>query len=606
MQRKIQQSVQKGLRFLASNQRADGGFNGLVSADDYKFGKARINDTIFATALILVCLDATEFSKVIQAKATKYLLSHRSQNWSWNYWQRPSKSRPYPDDLDDTAYAICGILAHDKSLITAEARARIAKLLIHCETQPGGPYKTWLVGSGSSDNWDDVDIAVNANIGHMLSRLGVSSKKLEDYIDGQIHDKKLNSPYYIGMVPILYFLSHWYKGGSQAQLARLVLSQIKQKQNSLHYAMLISAAHRLNVADDPIITKRISTLLKQQSQGAWPAHALYYEPPADGKVQFAGSSELTTAFVLEALSLNIGNKPNNINITTANITKPPAVSFYGRYNQEIGKYYIAGTPQIINIATDFAKAFNMPTATPLVKNLNKGSVNGWLAYTLYDDFIDNDLDGQKLPLANLAMRKSVLYFKKAFNNPVYHAFVDRAFELMDSANMWEINNARDEKNLPNYFNLNKLAERSWGQIISPTALLVAKGYTIDSVEAKHLHGFMRHYVIAKQLSDDCHDWQNDLARGHMSAVVTMLLKSCPQNDNLTRQQYFWQNTIIQVNRLIRHHIKLSKKHLNACQPVRNQEPLIKWLTAIENSCQKTEESRQAASIFIKEFSQEVC
>jgi len=77
------------------------------------------------------------------------------------------KSKPYPDDLDDTFCALNALYLFDRKLISGSAYAYIIQLLTKVEKNEGGPYKTWLVSKKTS-GWDDVDIVVNSNIAYFL------------------------------------------------------------------------------------------------------------------------------------------------------------------------------------------------------------------------------------------------------------------------------------------------------------------------------------------------------------------------------------------------------------------------------------------------------
>lgn len=165
MNQTIRLSIDEGLKFLASNQKANGQYKGLISADVQGFHRASINQSVFFTALIARCLSGIYGAEEINQKATHYLLSQKSDQWTWNYWPRQSGGSQYPDDLDDTACAISVVLESSPDKFDANAHAQLAKSLISCETQPGGPYATWLASTGATE-WRDVDLIVNANIGY--------------------------------------------------------------------------------------------------------------------------------------------------------------------------------------------------------------------------------------------------------------------------------------------------------------------------------------------------------------------------------------------------------------------------------------------------------
>jgi hypothetical protein len=579
----IQKSVQNGLKFLASNQRQDGRFTGLVSAFSDQFSKVQVNDNIFATALILNCLSGMPEAAHIASRATSYLLTQRSERWTWNYWERGSGRRPYPEDWDDTACALAGIIGHQAALVSAADQASVAKELISCETKPGGPYATWLMPAHDKQ-WRDIDVAVNANIGYMLSKLGVQSPGLEAYITNCINEDSLESPYYLGSVPALYFIARWYSGPARDGLIALVFRELRHYQSILHKAMLITAAIKLGCGDQ-IRTHHVRALLGAQIEDGWAASALYYEPPQHGRLRYAGSPELTTAYVIEALQAYL-----DYNSRPASDDHKPALK---------------GRDEVVRIATLIARAYKVRLPAGVLRALNEGGKRGWTAYTLYDDILDGDARLDQLGAANGAMRRSLAYFHQALPESLeFKAFVEAAFARMDEANTWEVTEARNLAKLPDYADLSQLADRSWGQVIAPTGVLVAAGYPLTGLEVRLLHQFMQHYSIAKQLCDDAHDWQIDLEKGRVTAVVAMLLRACPLDSLRDRQRYFWEYTILEVNDLIRHHVRLARDQLESSQAIAYRQDLQRWLDAIERSCARAEAGRQAAQEFIKEFNRE--
>lgn len=598
MRKNIQRSIQSGIDFLASNQRHDGRFSSLVSDSRDQFGRAQVNDSIFTTALILGCIASFDDAQHIVDRSVDYLLAQRSENWTWNYWERGSTSRPYPDDLDDTACVLAGIAVGHQHLITPQAHARIARALIYSEAQTGGPYATWLMPSDQS-LWRDVDIVVNANVGYMLSTLGVQNSSLEAYITQSIMSGALTSPYYIGIVPAIYFISRWYKGAAQGQLAELIVAELKNPQNVLYKAMLVTAA--INMGHASLVADlHINDLLHAQIEDGWVAAALYYEPPQNGTVRFAGSPELTTAFVIEALQKYLdATRP----VHNRADSEPQSLSSMYAMRRKV--MVDDNRSDVMRIANVVAKACGVQLGPGVLPALNKGSLDGWIAYTLYDAILDGDEQNHALCVANEAMRRSLRHFRAALpGKEEFIDFAESAYAKMDSANIWELLNARNIDRLPSYGNLAQLAYRSWGQVVAPTGVLMAAGYSLRDPEVRKLHDFMKHYSIAKQLSDDAHDWQDDLAKGRVTVVVAMLVRDCPEAELSDWQRYFWDHTVNKVNKLIRFHLAQAQSSLHANEAIIHPTGLQAWLDAVESSCQRAEQGKQAVLDFIHEFTAE--
>jgi len=519
-------------------------------------------------------------------------LTHKSSQWSWNYWERGSTARPYPDDLDDTACAVAALIRFEPKLVNASAQANIAKSLIACETNPGGPYRTWLVPP-ENKQWQDIDPVVNANVGHMLAKLDVRSAALERYFDECIESEDLESPYYVGVVPSLYFVSRWYTGRCVDKLKDMIARELSRPRlSALERAMLVTAAY--NIGHQAVVTnEHISCLVKRQRGGTWPAAALYYEPPEKGKLRFAGSAELTTAFVIEALTL--WQKSQAV-VPEQKYTPPEKLK--AQYRELL---ISQNAPEVIDSANIIARAGSWRLNSSSLRHLNRGSRNGWLAYAIYDDFIDGEGYPKQLGIANLATRESIRHFAMAIPDDDFHRFVNKVFELMDSANLWELQHARNPLELPRYGSYARLAHRSWGHVIAPTGALVLAGFPLDGVEIATLHNFFRHYIIAKQLADDAHDWLSDLRRNHITPVVALLLKEQSHNNDVDRQLYFWQHVIDEVNSIIREHLGRARALLDDCYFFTDTSELGAWLNTLEKTCAQAEQGREAALQFIATF-----
>lgn len=520
-----------------------------------------------------------------------YLLNHKSSQWTWNYWERGSGSRPYPDDLDDTACAVVGLLANDPSCIDAAGQALLARALISCETQPGGPYRTWVT-SLNDIAWRDVDVVVNANIGGMLDVLGVHSRPLETYISQCIESGELQSPYYVGSVPSLYFIARWYRGPQLPRLRQLIIAESHTARSAMHRAMLVTAACATDCWTQ-LPTGYVSALLAMQHDGAWPAKALYYEPPQGGSQQYAGSPELTTAFAIEALSSWLAIKP-------ATKSKPPVqASSLRAIHQQAVKQMVRS--DVADAAGIMARSLGENVSKLVLRRLNTASRNGWVAYTRYDALLDEH-DASQLGVANSAMRQALRYYQQALpNNKVYAGYIESVFSTMDAANMWEITHARSAHKPPDYKQYRQLAQRSWGHVLAPTGVLLAVGFELHSKEVRMFHGYMRHYIIARQLVDDAHDWQDDLAHGRMTSVVTMLLVDCASASMFEMQQHYWNTTILAVNTLIRHHVQQARRYLAQCDYLIDTAQYLSWLQGLERVCDRAEVGIQQTQLFITAF-----
>jgi hypothetical protein len=164
--------------------------------------------------------------------------------------------------------------------------------------------------------------------------------------------------------------------------------------------------------------------------------------------------------------------------------------------------------------------------------LGAANVWGWIAYTIYDDFLDNEGVPARLPIANVAMRLSLACFEDALPYQLdFRQYVTKIFNEMDEANAWEVAHCRFKvhagtitiRQLPKYGNRTVLATRSFAHALGPMAVLTQCPKNTHE-KTHHIESAFRHYLIAKQLNDDIHDWLDDIRTGQASYVVTAILR----------------------------------------------------------------------------------
>lgn len=211
-------------------------------------------------------------------------------------------------------------------------------------------------------------------------------------------------------------------------------------------------------------------------------------------------------------------------------------------------------------------AYSIPKAQSTLL-LDTANFYVWMAYSMYDDFLDDEGTALTLPTANIAHRRSYdLYSnwsKKAAKTVV------KCYDEMDFANTWELTYCRFsiEHNritllhIPRYQTRTILAKRAQAHILGP--VLIAKLFkNVSTDRQKSLLNGLRHYLIARQINDDLHDWKEDLQKGHGSFVVSYLLRSSgikPGSYDIqeltdTLQVYFWKFGYSKLITILKNHI----------------------------------------------------
>jgi hypothetical protein len=561
---------------------------------------------------MLQSLTEIEGAAPLREDICRLLLKARSPNWSFNYWLRDSPESqqfPYPDDLDDTFCALIGLYKHNPNLIDEAALARIVHLLLASETTVGGPYRTWLVKPDSPPEWLGVDVAVNANIAYFLQLIGSPSPPLLQYLAAKIMQGDYASDYYPNPVPIWYYLARVCPAGCRKKLRQDI--EATRPTNALQLALSISALRQLGAP----VQRRQKTLRNLQSNdGSWPAAAFCLDPARDGQTYYHGSAALTTAFALEALveSPKVTTKPASPIPKLQGGIVEQARSDIEELGPDLRKQALLALErtlksdpkhQITLLPYWVGQSLRKPPPADeqFYGTLGLANLFGWMAYTIYDDFLDDAGQPPQLPVANFALRSSVGYFRAALpNHAAFQHHVNQTFNIIDNANAWEQAHCRSVDKPPRYGARSKLAERSMGHVLTPVAVLLQAGQTLTSSDVVCFQKAFHHYLIARQLDDDMHDWQTDFTNGHVSYVVAEILRA---NASHNMQQQFWHHTLPRVCDVMNGHIVSARGALKQVKILKPDNVLAQLLDNLETSVQTTLTKQTQATKFLASYRQ---
>ena len=636
--------IRKGIVYLQSAQQEDGSFLSYSSVNQGLFVPEYTYTTTFTTSIILSALSGhgkKDIFTVTKQRAANFLLSQKSSSWSWNYWKRgteEAKAMPYPDDLDDTFCAITALFHTIPDYIDGTVLAYIVHLLTATESQEGGPYYTWLVKENAAQ-WRDIDLAVNANIAYFLSLNGITLPNMNAFIELHIQNKDFMSPYYPSIYPVIYFISRFYQGKYCRNLQKFILSNRKNNHWGNPLQTALAAISLLNLGSSPELCKEsINYVIEKQEDGIWKPYGFCFDPEREGKKYMNGSSALTTAFCLKLLMQCIKNKEI--------ASREQTIS----YEEKLYRHIVQGVKE--RFAT-FDTNFKTPVLALLDKLLEKdttkqitlfpyyftltlgdrkkdiskelliqlgmANVLGWIGYTIYDDFLDEEGNPAMLSSANVCLRELTKIFEQLLpDNPAFHSFFHFIMDQLDAANTWEVVTCRipvlkgkllaDTFTLPEYGMYEKLAEKSLGYGLGIFAILFALGYTQDSLEMEQMLSFFKHYLIAKQLNDDAHDWKKDLSQGHITPVCSLLLARIRYTGTIVfskrlpkLQKIFWETVVEQVCTAIFHHVSQGRAALQQCRILVDSTPLENLLSKYEQAAQITLQERKKAIQFLATY-----
>lgn len=576
----------------------------------------------FTNALILSALASDADSFVLRERMCQRLEQEISEKGTANYRMRSIAEAgltPYPDDLDDTFCVLSAIFLHDKNRLGGEKLAQATMALTATEVEPGGPYRTWVVRPEAAPVWRDIDPVANANVAFFLGLNNIRLPKLDDYLASQIGLPA--SPYYPTPLHVLYFLTRAL--AKTTHTPRIVDTLLTCKPtNVLEEALLISSLVRCQAITEA--ARRISEFTGHLRLGrGFDALPVCVDTVASGVKHFTTCPEATAALCMEALQLFLEATTTSAqqsaqldpSLTVIAAAKVLLNVSEDRTLQVLTDGFlekltnISQVRELTTLPLDIAEAWNEKTqAVPkqTLQNLCIAHLLGWIAYTLYDDIIDNDGTPALLSVANIAARHMYRLFSEAGLDTDFQQFFRLVLDRMDEANALELLHARlPVARLPSYQEPRSLYARSGGIMISPIGVLRLAGYSQTSPEVQALRIFFEHYLAAKQLNDDAHDWQDDLRRGHVTSVVSRVLtklnKAYEPGDLKHLQTLFWHDVIDGVCADIRQHVARAREAAKNFGNIRDPHFFSKLIDPLEASAEQALEEREASLAFLKAF-----
>jgi hypothetical protein len=168
------------------------------------------------------------------------------------------------------------------------------------------------------------------------------------------------------------------------------------------------------------------------------------------------------------------------------------------------------------------------------------------------------------------------------------------------------------KSLPDYKNLDVIAEKSIGHALGPISLLIRRGYASDSPEVRGTIAFFKHFLIARQLNDDAHDWQRDLERGFLNPASVRLLSQWKEKNDESEvdldhdiselRALFWDRTIRDVAAAVRFHVDKARSSLDTNRAIKDRTYLDSLLAPLESAAKKALADRERMIGFLRAYS----
>lgn len=616
----IQQSINSAIDFINRSQKENGAFFSYAVNSEKQ---EEPFETCFYLALTLASIAGISDDRLRQTKQTAidFLQKEKNSDGSYNYWSERFKNKNkenYPSDLDDTACVFSSLLKVDRALVTEKDLALVTKLLINLEKEVGGPYFTWVLPQDADAKWHDVDLAVNCNIGFLLSMLGIKLTNIEKMVEDAIEGKQFNSSYYYSQNAVLFFISRFYHGPSKEKLLKII-----EEKNSHGFANPLECAllglSLLNLgAENKNLSQNIEYLLsKQEKDGSFGLFPFVIERAGKDE-RISGCAALTTALAIEFLSRSseqFKTEPRKEESDFAEIQQRVLTHcrqlIKSQTSKEMFQVWQRLLLEIIRDDSDYQITLHPFLFQKSLKDrsdlsekylidLACASILGWIAYTIYDDILDEESQIDKLPLALVCSRElEDLYCK---NNPAFSNVFKELMSRVDRANYMEISRLRLKPQRKNWYPDEAFtAEKSIAHCLGSLAMICQLGYKTDSEEFHNLISFYQKYLTARQINDDAHDWEEDLLRGQINFAGHLLLqdfealkKREPRlpADLLELRKIFWHKTILSVSDTICRNIHEAKDYLRLLDKVVEQDFLAVKINSLESAAKRSLKERE--------------
>ncbi len=479
---------------------------------------------------------------------------------------------------------------HDATFMEGGILAKLITLLTLSEVVIGGPY--------ASKN-SKVDLVSNVFIALFLESQNVELRNLDEYIRAQLKEDtflKNSSDRSI----VLYFASQ-LKNADHECIKQLIkkLYLLEPEHGELLDCILL----KMNERDESLF---ITSPLPRNSSAISTVAVLWKEK-----------------YIKNHKCATLKPSSNGYSDQIYKIVKEESAS----YSEPLKTYLLNINAKIMNadrngeislFAHNFVDA--LQETEVLFQNndldiLGAANVFCWAAYTLYDDFIDQEGQVEYLPVANCAMRKSVTLLTSVFKLDEQHSLMEFLFDCMDQANAWELENTRFKvtgsiifiSKIPNYDDLSILSNRAAGHIVAP--LCLAKQYNYTHEQHQHLRQALHHYLVARQLNDDIHDWVEDIKNGHCTYVLSCMLRDAKiapgaySHFELSAllKSYFWNRGFEESARTVLRHVELSKRSFSKTKKFKAGAVFFRYLDSIESSIHEAQKRFVHKKQFIKQL-----
>lgn len=290
-------AISRGFTYLSERQLKSGEINSTACVDI--LGEQCLDDSSpFVTSLVLYSIYGleNEKGKAIAKKAVRFLLEEQKEGTVWSYWSSHNSKSINPD-LDDTSIISYALRLY--GIDFGENKSTIAQ-----NVDEEGRFLTWF---NMPRKYNDVDCVVNANV---LLYLGKNIPQVCNYLNNAIDESFSCSHYYINQLAQFYSYSKAYVHGVDClgkNRDRIIEATLRHKKPDHSFGSTFYTALAVNVLlnysyQGSETRLAVEYLLENQADdGSWMSDVFYKGPKDCIECLYWRSTELSTAFAIEAL-----------------------------------------------------------------------------------------------------------------------------------------------------------------------------------------------------------------------------------------------------------------------------------------------------------------
>ncbi len=154
---------------------------------------------------------------------------------------------------------------------------------------------------------------------------------------------------------------------------------------------------------------------------------------------------------------------------------------------------------------------------------------GWISFTIYDHIVDEQHDAYKFKdLADHCFKELQNNIASLKPSEAIQREIQSLFETMHESHLIEKSGA-----------IPPTHHKSVGHMLAPLLLDMTAG-----IDTTHTKIYFTEFLTIKQLSDDLHDWEEDVSSNRKTVVTEHIAKNCPSACIKDQRKYFAHNTMV--------------------------------------------------------------